>query len=564
MGLEIVAGHATLPGPRDHNEDFCGLVAPAGIERDTKGVIAVVADGVAGEGGGGGRHASEYTVRGLLADYYATPDTWAIPYALDKVLNAVNRWLVAQSTAHRNTVSLATTLSALVLRGRRYVVAHVGDSRIYRLRGGEVTQLTRDHVWDHPDLRHVLTRAIGLDAGLVVDYGDGDLAMGDRFVLLTDGVWSVLPAPRIARLAAEYDPAAAAGALCRAALEAGAADNVTALVVRIDALPQGDLRDSIAQAHSLAPPPPLEAGACVDRFEVIAPLHVSRATRLYKVRDRASGRMLVLKTLNGGERADATALLTEEWMARRVCSEFFPEVVPLGPGERSALYYVMSHHAGHTLEAALDAGRHFSVAEAVACAVQVVKGVAVLHRLNILHRDLKPANLLQGDDGIVRILDLGVAFNGGVHDAPDGIPGTPSYMAPEVLAGQPASVRSDLYAVGVTLYQLLTHRYPYGEIEPFQHPRFGDAVPPTRYRRDVPAWLESIVLKAVARDPRRRFETAEELLLALQRGPQNEFYVPRRTAVAEREPVRLWAGIAIISVVLNIALLYVLLVHGAR
>ncbi|MGE5523108.1 MAG: protein kinase domain-containing protein [Rhodospirillaceae bacterium] len=564
MGLEIAAGHATLPGRREHNEDFCGLVAPVGIERDTKGIIAVVADGVAGEGGGGGRHASEYTVRGLLADYYATPDTWAIPYAVDKVLGAVNRWLVAQSTAYRNTVSLATTLSALVLRGRRYVVAHVGDSRIYRLRDGEAAQLTRDHVWDHPDLRHVLTRAVGLDAGLVVDYADGDLAVGDRFVLLTDGVWSVLSAPRIARLAAEHDPAPAAQALCQAALDAGAADNVTALVVRIDALPEGGLRDSIAQASDLAPPPPLETGACIDRFEVIAPLHVSRATRLYKVRDRASGRTLVLKTLNGGERADATALLTEEWMARRVCSQFFPEVMPLRPGERSALYYVMSHHAGHTLQAALDAGRHFSVAEAVACAVQIVKGVAVLHRLNILHRDVKPANVLQGDDGIVRILDLGVAFNGGVDDAPDGVPGTPSYMAPEVLAGQPASVRSDLYAIGVTLYQLLTRRYPYGEIEPFQHPRFGDAVPPTRYRRDVPAWLESIVLKAVARDPKRRFETAEEFLLALQRGPQNEFYVPRRTAVVERDPVRLWAGIAVASIVLNLALVYALLIHGAR
>jgi protein phosphatase len=460
---------------------------------------------------------------------------------------------------------MGSTVAAVALDGADAVVAHLGDSRIYRLRAGEMAQLTQDHVWDHPDLRHVLTRAIGLDPRLVVDYADGDLAVGDRFVLLTDGVWSVLRTPLMARLVAEAEPAAAAAALCQAALEAGVADNATALVVRVDALPEGDLRDSIAQAGTLVPPPPLETGASIDRFEVVAPLHTSRATRLYSVRDRASGRMLVLKTLNGDGEGDAAALLTEEWMARRVCSEFFPEVVPLGPGERSALYYVMSHHPGHTLQAQLEAGRHFSVNEAVSCAAQMLKGVAVLHRLNILHRDLKPANLLQGDDGIVRILDLGVAFNaGGAHDAPDGVPGTPSFMAPELLAGQPATVRSDLYAAGVTLYQLLTRRYPYGEIEPFQHPRFGDPVPPARYRADVPVWLESIVLKAVARDPARRFETAEEFLIALRRGPQNEVYVPRRAALAERDPVRLWAGIAIASVLLNLALLYLLLVHGAR
>ena len=100
----------------------------------------------------------------------------------------------------------------------------------------------------------------------------------------------------------------------------------------------------------------------------------------------------------------------------------------------------------------------------------------------------------------------------------------------------PASEQTDLYAVGVTLYQLLTRKYPYGEIEPFQTPKFGDPVPPTRYRPDIPAWLESVLLKAVARDPKARFETAEEFLLALERGAHRPLVVPRKSPLLTRDP----------------------------
>lgn len=565
LALEVAHGYSSLKGPREQNEDFCGLIVPVGPELDSKGVLAALGDGVSGDGGGG-RQASEYTVRGLLTDYYATPDTWAIPFALDKVLNAINRWLIAQSTAQRNRISLVTTLCALVLRGRRYVVAHVGDSRVYRLRAGRLVQLTQDHVWDHPDLKHVLSRAIGLDPRLVVDYADGELEAGDVFVLVSDGVWSQLSAPVMREvLAAETKAGEAAAALCRRALEAGSADNASALVVRVVAVPNGSLGDSITGSRALAVPPALKVGDRIDRFEILEWLHQSRVTRLYKVRDTHSGRTLVLKTLAPGHEDEATALLTEEWMARRVHSAYCPEVLPLGMEERSALYYVMSHHEGDTLQALADSGQNFWVSQTVALGVQILKGVSALHRLNILHRDLKPANLLMGADGTLRILDLGVALNtGGVHENADGAPGTASYMAPELIAGEPASPQTDLYAVGVTLYHLLTRKYPYGEIEPFQHPRFGEPIAPTRYRTDLPGWLEAVLLKAVARDPAQRFETAEEFLLALERGAQRPLQTPRRAPLAEREPRRLWITITFVSILLNFVLLYLLIAGAAR
>ncbi|HEU4708652.1 MAG TPA: bifunctional protein-serine/threonine kinase/phosphatase, partial [Methylophilaceae bacterium] len=133
------------------------------------------------------------------------------------------------------------------------------------------------------------------------------------------------------------------------------------------------------------------------------------------------------------------------------------------------------------------------------------------------------------------------------------------YMAPELFDGEKASPRTDIYAAGVTLYHLLTRRYPYGEIEPFQHPRFGDPVSPTRYRPDIPQWLENIVLKAVARNPDLRFETAEEMLMALEHGEMKPVLPPPRTPLMARR-FGLWQWLAMCSLLLNFFLLYLLIV----
>ena len=117
----------------------------------------------------------------------------------------------------------------------------------------------------------------------------------------------------------------------------------------------------------------------------------------------------------------------------------------------------------------------------------------------------------------------------------------------------------DLYAAGVTLYHLLTRKYPYGEIEPFQHPKFGEPVVPTRFRPDIPGWLENVLLKSVSKDPRQRFETAEEFLLALERGANRPVSRPRVTPLAMRNPVLTWRIIAGVSLALNLVLLMMLM-----
>ncbi len=562
--LGVTVGSATDKGVCEHNEDFHGVVTPEGPERETKGVVFAVGDGVGGQRGG--REASEFTVRGLLHDYYATSDTWPVPQALEKVLNANNQWLLGRSTSNRELSGMATTLSALILRGQRYYFAHVGDTRIYLMRGESFTRLTVDHVWDRADMKHVLTRAVGLSPHLVIDHVDEALQEGDVFLLASDGVWEPLGDKGIHEVLQLFrEPRSAAKELIARALAAGGTDNLTAIVVRVDTLPAGELLDSLSEAARLSPPPRLSPSQWLDNFEVLEVLHESRASLLYKVRHREKGTVAVLKTLLpqlANDTEQCAALLGEEWLAGRVVSHYFPQVLPLAAGERSCIYYVMSYHEGATLQQRLDRGEHFTVSTAVQYGIRILKGLSVLHRMNILHRDIKPANLHVGADEKLRILDLGVALNqGAMHAGPGGVPGTPSYMSPEVLAGKAADASCDLYAVGVTLYHLLTRKYPYGEVEPFQHPRFGNPVPPTRYRPDVPKWLENLLLKAVAVDPKQRVETAEEFLLGLERGERNHVSRPERAPlIANIHHVR-WQAVAIVSIVINLLLLYVLLVR---
>ena len=561
MPLQVAVGYSSLTGPRERNEDYCGVATPEGAELDNKGIIAAVADGIGGHKGG--REAAEYTVRGLLSDYFATPDTWGVPRAIETVTTALNRWVIAEGSRNAELSGMATTLSVLVLRGRRFHAAHIGDSRIYRLSEGRLQQLTVDHIWEHPELNNVLSRAIGLDPRVLMDFFDGELALDDRFLLVSDGVWGVLPDALITQVLLDHpEPQAAAAALASLALAHGGHDNATAVIVDVLELPPAGLRDSLESAASLPLPHRLKAGHEIDGLIVEEVLHDSRETLLYRVRNPRNDQQLVLKTLQPGMAGDqdaCAALLMEEWRAKRVVSPNFPQIVPAE--HRSCLYYLMTWHAGATLQARLDADQHFPVGEAVRLGCALLKAVGALHRLDIVHRDIKTDNIHLGQDGVLRVLDLGVAVSLAERKPGDpiGQAGTPSYMAPELFDDPVPLPGHDLYAAGVALYHLLTRKYPYGEIEPFQTPKFGEAVRPTRWRPEIPGWLENILLKAVAREAKDRFETAEEFLLALERGATRPIAAPARQPLAQRNPLQMWKIVAAASIALNFVLLLVLL-----
>ncbi|MNO88850.1 Serine/threonine-protein kinase PrkC [compost metagenome] len=476
--------------------------------------------------------------------------------ALDRLLLAQNRWLRANGGGQ----PLLTTLSALVLRGRRFTLAHVGDCRIYRWAAGQLQRISEDHVWDQPGMQHVLKRALGLDQHLQVDYLEGDLHAGECFVLLSDGVWASLSESQIrAVLREQIDLQDAAHTLVSSAHHSGSQDNASALLVRIDQLGTSNLGDSLAQLQQWPLPGPLRSGQSIDGWTVEQALSQSRQSLLYRVHDSQQHAWL-LKTLPEQRKDEPGALqslLLEEWFLRRVAGRYFPEVHPAS--QRQHLYYLMREYPGQTLAQLFARSGPLPLAQWQSLAQQLLQAVGLLHRRNILHRDIKPENLHLGDDGQLRLLDFGLAFCPGLsEDRAHELPGTPSFIAPEAFEGTPPSAQQDLYSVGVTLFYLLTGHYPYGEIEAFQRPRFTQAGSAARYRPDLPEWLEHNLAQALVADPQQRFETAEQWLLLLEQGERQPLSV-RPRPLLEREPLKVWRGLALLSLLLNLILLISLL-----
>ncbi|MBI5257396.1 MAG: bifunctional protein-serine/threonine kinase/phosphatase [Burkholderiales bacterium] len=556
MSFHVDIGHCSERGHRPHNEDFAAAwQAPP--QEAARGLIAAVADGVSA--GGHGRAAAQTAVISLVTDFPAVPATWETTVALDRLIGAHNAWLADHNRRRSDDASGLSTLTALVLQGQTWTVAHVGDTRAWLLRDGELICLTQDHALDHPDLRSQLTRALGLEDTVRVDFHQGALQVGDVMLLTSDGVHGVLKQRQLAQALATAGTAQAVSeGIVQAALTAGSHDNVTALVVQVRGLASQRLDDAVLQGRQLPAAPRWKVGEVIDGYTITALVADTGVHRLYQARDNDSRALVALKTLHESRAADPeerAMLAHEAWLGQTVTERQAQGFVRVRPQRSpSAFYVVFDWHSGATLEQMLVEGRRFSVDEVVAGALAMARALGRLHRQRVVHRDVKPANLHLADDGQWRLLDLGVAVSGNEPESVRSLhAGTPSYMNPEQWEeGGQADAMSDLFALGVTLYRWLSGRLPYGEIEPYQTMRYRrDPVPPSRVRPEVPIWLDHVVLKAVARDRRLRFETAEELVLALERGASRPLAAPTATPLVARDPTAMWKIALAVSLAFN-------------
>jgi serine/threonine protein phosphatase PrpC/serine/threonine protein kinase len=583
MSFEVDIGHATHRGARAGNEDFTAAARPPRHD-EGRGVIAAIADGVST--GGGGLEAAQTTVLSVVSDFHAVPDTWDISVVLDRLIGAQNAWLADHNRrrqgAHRREPDAAsvamTTLTALVLRGQAWTLAHVGDTRAWLLRAGECSQLTQDHAFSEAFQQSRLMRAIGLDDQVRVDFERGDLRRGDVFVLTTDGVHGVLSRVQIAaivtRLLDSGDAHAASQELVDAAIRAGSSDNATAMVVHVKQLIAGRFADWLVPARDLRVPPRLKAGDTLDAYLIDATIADNGVHRLYRARSKEQGSVVVIKTLTEAQSTDPqerAMLIHEAWLGSRIGDRTPPRgeaafVCAHATQDATALYTVFDWHDGATLEQMLVSGRIFEVNDIVDAALACARALARLHRHGVIHRDIKPGNLHLGDDGSWRVLDLGAALSGSdPAEFKQLRAGTPSYMNPEQWSdgadtSTQADEASDVYALGVTLYQWLTTKLPYGDVEPYQTGRFRrDPKPPSRLRPDVPIWLDHIVLKAVALERAHRFDSAEELVVALERASARPLGAPHVTPLIARDPTALWKIGLGASLLFNALLIYWLL-----
>lgn len=549
--LQAASGHASETGKRPDNQDFVGIYSATESERMRHGMIAALADGVSGSKGG--RIAAELAVRALIDGLYDQPDTIGPAAATQRVMAPYNRWLHGMGKSE-TMQHAATTFTTFVLKGRRAHVLHVGDSRAWHFRDGRLTLLTTDHTLSQPDQQHILYRGLGIEERLRLDHEVITLDVHDRLLLTSDGVHGTLDNKRISSILGKRRSAEAdATALVEAALDAGSQDNASAIIVDIVALPAPD-HDTVAGDVARLPilPPP-EEGQSIDGFRLDALLSDGRYTKLFRATDTATGQDVAIKfpkPILLSESGARLAFSREILVGARVNSPFVGGTVTVAPERQTRLYGVQPFYAGETLEARLK--RHIPLTDALNIAVKLTRAVSALHRLDIIHRDIKPENVILTSDGGLKLVDLGVARLPRVDEfSANEIPGTPSYLAPEMFGGNPGDQATDQFALGVTLWRIFAGRYPYGETEAFSRPRFGQLQAPSTVRPELPAWLDATLIRTVAVDPDDRFGDVIELIRALEGGAAVARTPVRNIPLIERDPVRFWQ---VISLLLAIAL----------
>jgi serine/threonine protein kinase len=197
-------------------------------------------------------------------------------------------------------------------------------------------------------------------------------------------------------------------------------------------------------------------------------------------------------------------------------------------------------------------------------AQKLAKGIVALHRAGVIHRDIKPENIIieppaAGQGMGIKLIDFGVArFRQTKEAAGTAEPGTPSFMAPELFDGKPADDKTDQFALGVTVYRLFTGRFPYGEIEPFSHPKFRAPSPLVSHRPDLPAWLDRTIGRAIATNPNDRFEDVLEFMFELEHGADRVSPITtNRLPLYDRNPLLFWKIVAALLALLLLLSLFV-------
>ena len=566
--LGVSVGQHSTAGRKALNQDFHGAFIPLQPQLAAKGVVLALADGIGSSAVSG--QASEAAVRAVVEEYYCTSDSWSVKRSMQRVLAAMNSWLHAQTQrgAHRHDHDRGwvCALSVLVLKGRSAHVFHVGDVRVWRASAGALEQLTEDHrVWIGGG-RSYLSRALGFRPVLELDYRCIPLEVGDVFLLACDGVYEhVRETAMLEAVRANADHLdGAAQAIVQQALDKGSDDNLTVQVLRVDALPQSEAPEARQMREGLPPAPLLQARAVFDGYRIERELHGSSRSHVYLATDLDSGGKVVIKTPSvdlSGDAAYLDRLMMEEWIARRIHS---PHVMQsrARPGARSHLYLAMEYVEGGTLAQWMRDHPTCGIEEVRDIVEQIARGLQAFHRMEMLHRDLRPENIMVDASGTVKIIDFGSVRVAGLADEPgakEPVLGTLQYTAPECLLGEPATERSDLFALGILAYRMLSGRQLYGSQLPSLRTRSDRDrlayMSVLGERRAIPAWVDEVLMKAVHPLPSKRHEALSEFVHELRHGPSA---VPRRLPLAERRPVRFWQALAAalaIVVLVQLALL---------
>lgn len=569
--LVVSFGGVTSAGVKAGNDDAFGAFIPEGSSKLIKGACACIADGVSSSENS--HIASQTSINNFLNDYYATPDSWSIRDSVSRILVSLNNWLFSQSgLVQRNQEAFVTTFTSVIIKSTTAHVFHTGDSRAYLLRGGELEQLTQDHsriIGGKPQL----TRALGIDSRLEVDYSTRELKQGDLILLSTDGLHEFLTPPEIKQcLFLESDSLEVlAQALVDKALANGSDDNLSCLITRIDQLPQEDLAETHKALTELVIPPVLDEGMKINDYEVIDVLHSGTRSHVYLVKHPNHQRPLILKAPSENFSEDAQYLegfIREQWVGRKLNSPYIMKIY--AHDDNRFLYHLCEYVEGQTLRQWMVENSNPSLATVREIIEKVIRGLRVLQRAGMVHRDLKPENLIITRDGSIKIIDFGTVQVDSLEELgslfDEDIPvGSVNYIAPEYLLGGRGSFQSDLFSLGVICYEMLTSELPYSmsnahrsrpkNLHQWQYQSLKNK------RKDLPNWIDSVLEKACNPYQARRHYAYSEFLQDLTQPSAAYSRQQKQAPLMEKHPTQVWMVISAILFAIVIIQAYWLTTH---
>jgi serine/threonine protein phosphatase PrpC len=566
--LKITAGQYSAKGRKEINQDFHGVLVPNGPQLASKGIAIALADGISSSDVS--QEAAQAAVTAFLEDYYCTSDAWSVKTSAEHVLVATNSWLYSQTqqSHHRydRERGYVCTFSGIIIKSRTAHLFHVGDARIYRLRGAALEQLTEDHRVRVSSVQSYLARAMGMDRKVEVDYQAIPLEEGELLVLATDGVYEFTDAACVAvaieACAGNLDQAAQS--IVEEALQRGSGDNLTIQIIRIDELPTPESNEMFRQLSEMPFPPQLDARMDFDGYRIVREIKGSARSHIYLAVDSETGENVVIKTPSVDLQANPAYLerfLMEEWIARRINS---PHVLkPCSQTrKRHYIYVVTEYIEGQTLAQWMIDNPKPDLPTVRGLIEQIAKGLQAFHRLEMVYQDLKPDNIMIDSTGTVKIIDFGATRVAGVMEIATPIEqinllGSAAYAAPEYFLGENGSSRSDIFSLGVIAYQMLSGKLPYG-VEVAKS-RTKAAQRKLAYQtvlneeREIPAWIDDAIRKAVEPDPFERYEVLSEFVYDLHH-PNNEFLNKTRPPLIERNPVIFWKSVSFVLLMLLMVL----------
>lgn len=520
--LQLQASESLLPKSAGSGDDACAYTII-----DNTLLVAVLCDGVGSARRGG--TAARQTVKFFIDQFKSRPKAWDIPKTMEVFARHINSLLFKESMAQYGKIELLTTLCLAVIKGETLYTLHLGDSRIYLLRcDGTFEKLTTDHTMDEEHLSHVLTQACGLSENVVPTVTATPLQSGDTLVLCSDGVTNLLEEAVFADLLRKGLGASAIIQHAARDTRPEERDDMSLQVFRIEALdPLHAIRNT-----PLPIPETLHEGEIIDGYTLLSPMMEHR--RIWKVEKDAS--VFVMKFPMSDDEESLDAFVREAWTAKQITHKAFGHAWV--PDERSMRYYLMELVEGVNLADYLKK-RPLSVDNAIELGKFLHRAEAHLLHLGLVHGDIKPENILvykkEGEAGVdFKMVDFGSIVE---IFSTNSRAGTPSYLAPERFTGSVINESTEIFSIGVTLYWALTGKLPYGEIEPFQTPTFKEAKRPSKLNSNIPLWLDSVIMRAIATDPQQRYAHYSEFFYELKSPEKVKPFFSRSVPLIERSPV---------------------------